>query len=121
MLHSILNFIECKASNDGHISEDPVILSCGYSACRKCCKSKISINCFQCNKAHSNFGNRMNFKNRANCGNQENLKTNILIQNMIETNIDQLTIEMAKKIESRKNDRTKSLIFKFNFIIHSDK
>ena len=46
----VLDIIECKSSNDGHVVEDPITLPCGYGFCKSCYKT--SKYCYKCEKDH---------------------------------------------------------------------
>lgn len=92
MLSNVRNFIECKVSEDKHISQDPVVLPCGYSACRKC-YYEVKM-CFECNEKH--------------LIDIADLKTNIMVKNMIEKNIDHLLSEKEKELQLRIENSTKS-------------
>jgi hypothetical protein len=59
---ALLNQIKCCLNEDGHIVHEPVLLKCGYNACRKCCSDPVVsteflpelflIKCFSCHKSH---------------------------------------------------------------------
>jgi hypothetical protein len=51
---TILNQIKCCLNDDGHIVNEPILLSCGANACKKCvCDSASTmIHCFSCNINH---------------------------------------------------------------------
>jgi hypothetical protein len=50
-LPDYVGVIYCKYSNDEHISEDPILLPCGSSACRQC-YSPTKI-CSKCKTVHN--------------------------------------------------------------------
>jgi hypothetical protein len=68
--------LECKSGNDGHISQEPLILPCGFSICKSCYKSIIK--CSQCQKEH--------------IIEYETMKTNFLIKDMIKNHIKDLNL-----------------------------
>ncbi len=41
-------------NEDGHIVHEPVVLKCGYNACKKCCSDPVAstIKCFSCHNSH---------------------------------------------------------------------
>jgi hypothetical protein len=92
MLASIKNIIECKTSKTRHIAQDPILLTCGYSACRKC--YEFIKKCQICNEDH--------------LINESQLKTNFLVKDMIEKNLEHLTTEIKEKYSSDKNKDVKS-------------
>ena len=49
-LPDYIEVIYCKYSNDDHISQDPILLPCGSSACRQCYNPKII--CSKCKTEH---------------------------------------------------------------------
>jgi hypothetical protein len=51
---AILNQMKCCFNNDVHIAIEPITISCGANACKKCVddsKEEV-IKCFSCNKNH---------------------------------------------------------------------
>ena len=50
----VLNQIKCCLNEDGHIVHEPVVLNCGFNACKKCCSDPVvsSIKCFSCHNSH---------------------------------------------------------------------
>jgi hypothetical protein len=51
---AILNQLKCCFSNDGHIAIEPILVSCGDNACKKCVvdSKEEAIKCFGCNENH---------------------------------------------------------------------
>jgi hypothetical protein len=51
---SLLNQMRCCLYDDGHIVDVPLVLKCGFNACKKCIiDSKVTkIKCFGCNGEH---------------------------------------------------------------------
>jgi hypothetical protein len=51
---AILNQLKCCFSNDGHIAIEPILVSCGDNACKKCAvdSKEEAIKCFGCNENH---------------------------------------------------------------------
>jgi hypothetical protein len=50
----LLNQIKCCLNEDGHIVHGPVLLKCGYNACKKCCSDPVvsTVMCFSCHNSH---------------------------------------------------------------------
>ena len=81
-LPDYIGVIYCKYSNDDHISQDPILLPCGSSACRQCyCPKTI---CSKCKAAH--------------LINENDMKTHSLVNDLIKAYIDQLDEDIRKKI-----------------------
>jgi hypothetical protein len=51
---AILNQIKCCLNEDGHIVHEPVLLKCGYNACKKCCSDQVvsTVKCLRCHAIH---------------------------------------------------------------------
>ena len=63
-LPNYIGVINCKYSNDEHISEDPILLPCGSSACRLCYSPTII--CSNCKTVHLINENDIQTHSRAN-------------------------------------------------------
>ena len=48
----LLDQIKCCLNEDGHIVHDPVLLKCGYNACKKCCSDPV-VSTFKCLRCHA--------------------------------------------------------------------
>jgi hypothetical protein len=50
----VLKQIKCCLNEDGHIVHEPVLLKCGYNACKKCCSDLVvsTVKCFSCHNSH---------------------------------------------------------------------
>lgn len=51
---NILNLIQCSATDDKHILQTGIALSCGHHVCKKCIPQNNSyqIKCLKCNKTN---------------------------------------------------------------------
>jgi hypothetical protein len=50
----VLNQIKCCLNEDGHIVHEPVLLKCGYNACKRCCSDPVvsTVECLRCHAIH---------------------------------------------------------------------
>jgi hypothetical protein len=50
----LLNQIKCCLNKDSHIVHEPVLLKCGFNACKMCCSDPdtSTVKCFSCHTFH---------------------------------------------------------------------
>ena len=77
-LPDYIGVIYCKYSNDEHISEDPILLPCGSSACRLCYSPTII--CSNCHNVHD-----------------INIQTHSRANDLIEAYVDDLDKDIRQK------------------------
>ncbi len=87
----VLNQIKCCLNEDGHIVHEPVVLKCGYNACKKCCSDPVvsNVKCLRCHAIHD--------KNEL-----LNAPNNKLADSIIQTYLNDLYQDLNLKVESIK-------------------
>ena len=106
----LLNQMRCCLYDDGHIVQGPVVLRCGFNACKKCIiDSTVSkIKCFGCNGEHEK--NDLLTAPNSNC-----------IESLIQSSLPDLFQDLRTKMKST-SELLKGLILiskiikKFNFL-----
>lgn len=91
---NILDVVKCSKSEDEHVIQDAIELSCGHFACKKCSSATNVTHQNSCLKCNNLIGNHPN-----NSGQKSTL-------NLIESNLNNLFQVINNKIEEE-NDKYK--------------
>ena len=86
-LPDYIGVIYCKYSNDDHISDDPILLPCGSSACRQCYSPTLI--CSKCKVKH--------------LINENDKQKHSLTNDLIKAYIDQLDEDIRQKLNTSLN------------------
>jgi hypothetical protein len=77
----LLEILECKSSHEGHISQEPIFLPCGFSVCKLCFKQILK--CTKCNEEH-----KMD---------KEVMEVNYFVKDLIKNNLAELNKRKRKQ------------------------